>query len=685
VTLSRAGVAAPVRVSPSGELSLAAREAAKPVENTEKVKVYRELADGVPVTVTTLLRLEASGLARSITLAGAVPPGAVALALRSPVPARLGPDGSVVLDAGPGRFDVEVVARYPGKVDKLDPAIAPYGREIWSYRADPKLRETRLEGPASVDPKTADVPERWQALPAYAVTAGAAVDIRELGRGLPPGRDALTLTREMWLDFSGQGLSVRDHLAGENRSAWTLSMLAPGELGRVDSDGRDQPVALLGKDGARGVELRTARLNLTAWSRYPDARTVLPAGGFDRELTNITASLNLAPGWALLAASGPDEVRGGLLSPWTLLDVFLALLLAVAAFSLRGPAAGLCLGLFLLLSWHEPDAPTGAWLGVLAGLALLRLAGDGGKLAGHAGFRRFAVFFSGLSFLALVVLSIPFVALQLRAAVAPQIVPHVAPSPISPFRAEMEMAAAPAPAARPMQKARAGANAKVAPMLAESADAAGGREALEFDPNALVQTGPAMPAWRFSGAILVWKGPVAVGQPLRLYLIPPLASRLLDLARAVLWGLALFLLCDRARLRRLRQPLGVAAGALLVVACLGKPALAGDFPDKGLLELLRDRLTEPARCLPHCLGSPGLEVRLEGGRLTVMTLVDAAARAAAPLPAVSENWRPEAVTVDGAPGATLARTDNGLTVLLEPGRHTVSLAGPALCSMRCPR
>ena len=675
VTLARQGAPAAVVVSASGELSLAGEKAAKAVENTEHVKVFRLLADGDPATLTTLFRLEASGLARSVTPAGAVPAKALALAVRSPAPATLGPDGSVVLDAGPGRYDVEVVSRFAGKTGRIGPVAAPYGREVWSYRAAPELRETRLEGAPALDPKTADVPESWRDLPAFAVAEGAALDIRELGRGAPPGRDALTVSREMWLDMGGAGLSVHDTLSGENRSRFTLAMAAPGELGRVVADGRDQPVLLLGKDGAeRGVELRASRLSLAAFSRYPDAGAPLPAGGFDREFTHVTATLHLAPGWALFSATGPDAVRGGLLSPWTLLDVFLALVLAVAAFSLRGGAAGLALGLFLLLSWHEPDAPTGVWVFVLCGLALLRLASDAGRLAGHAGVRRFAVLVFAASLVCLVVVSIPFLSWQLRGAVAPQIVPPAAElQPRLAMRENAAMAPAPPPAALK-------GKAKALQMAAPASDAAAGgavRELPEEDPEALVQTGPAMPDWRFATATMTWNGPVAPGERLRLYLVPPFASRLLYLLRVLLWGAALFLLCDRARLRRVRLA-SVGAGAVLVfLVALTPAARAADFPDRQLLETLRERLTEPPVCLPHCLGSPAFEVRLEGGRLVVTTAIDAAARVAAPLPAVSEGWRPDAVTLDGAPGATLTRAGDALRALVEPGRHVLVLSGPA--------
>lgn len=676
VRLSRQGSAMPVSVSPVGELRLSAGEAQAAVANTQRVQVFRLIADGVPMTVTTLFRLEISGLARSVTLSAAVPPGAIPLAVRAPVGAVWGPDGTLVLDAGPGRFDVEVVSRYSGPVTRIGPAVTPYGREIWSYKASTQLRQTRAEGPASIDPKTAAVPPGWQDLPAFAVSNGDALTITELGRGAPQGRDALTLHREMWLDFSGQGLSVRDAINGQNRSAWTLSMLSPGVLGRVVLGGQAQPVVLVDAEKAgRGVELRTATLSLTANSRYPDASIALPAGGFDREFENITTTLNLAPGWGLLTAFGPDTVRGGLLSPWSLLDLFLICLLAVATVSLRGWPAGAVLGLFLLLSWHEAEAPTVVWLFVLAGAGLLRLAGEGKRLSGNIRFRRFAVLVFGLSLLSLVLLAIPFAASQLRLAVAPQIEQSDVPG--GGMAVQFAETAAPMPAAAPPATR---AKTRVAPKAMRAVQAEDGavhNAPLDFDPNAVIQTGPAMPDWHFATATLQWKGPVAKGQTMRLFFVPPAVSMLLGFARVALLGLALFLICDRDRLRRLRLPATTGLVVFLLVAGTGRICLAGDFPDRELLDTLRDRLTAPDTCFPHCLGSAGLSVRLENGRLTINSLVDAAARTAAPLPVVSEGWRPDTVRYDGSSDVALVRDGTGLFALVEPGHHEIVLSGPA--------
>jgi hypothetical protein len=675
VRLSRDGREADVVLSPAGDLQLAVDAPAKPVENRETVKVMRLFADGVPFTVTTLFRLEVSGLARTVALATAVPAGATALAVRAPVAAALGPDGSLALDAGPGRYDVEVVARYPGRIEAVGPAVCPYGPEIWSFQAAGDVRVVRPEGLASIDPQTADVPAAWKGFPAFLAQSGAALTLRVLGRGTPVGRDALSISREMWLDFSGKGLSVRDTVTGENRRAWTLRLLPPGALGRVTVSGRDQPVALLGPDGLAGVELRQSHLNLVARSRYPDAGVAIPAGGFDREFDTVSAVLNLPPGWKLVTASGPDEVSGGMLSNWTLLDCFLVFVLAVAAQYLRGWPAGAALGLFLLLSWKEPGAPTTAWVFVLAGLALVRVAGEAGRLAGRPVFRRLAVLLFGLSILSLVLLAVPFVAGQLRQAVAPQIgAPAPAPLGVQQrLAAKPEAASAPAVAPRPRRKGEA---RDMAPE-AMAVNAPSPEPDLELDPNALIQTGPAMPSWRFETVSLQWKGPVVAGQTMRLTMLPPLGSMALGFLRVGLLGLSLWLLFDRDRLRRLAGPVGAAGAVFFLALGLASSSQAADFPPRELLDALRARLTEPARCFPHCLGSPGMSVTLEGGRLTIRCEVDAAARAALPLPDVSEGWRPSKVLLDGAPALELTRQGGGLKVLAEAGRHVVTLEGAA--------
>jgi len=672
IRLTRDGAAVPVTLSPDGELRLEGAATAKPADNTENVRVFRLVRDGVPVTVTTRFRLEVSGLARTIRLAGAVPAGTLPLSVTAPVAATLGPDGSLSLDAGPGRYDVDVVARYPGRVTAVGPAVCPYGREIWSFAADEAVRQTRPEGLPAIDPQTADVPDAWRRYPAFLASPDATLAVAALGRGAPVGRDALRLSREFWLDFSGQGLTCRDTITGENRTAWRLAMLPPGRLGRVTLAGRDQPVVLWGVRKLAGVELRSSRLHLTAESRYPRAEAALPAAGYDREFDHVAATLHLPPGWRLFAATGPDRVWGGMFSGWSLLDVFLVVLVALAAAALAGRRAGLALGLLLFLSWHEPQAPTWTWVFALAGLGLLRLTGPGGRLAGSPLARRWAGILCGLALLALAVEAVPFVVGQLRQAVAPQIDrPETA---VVRLAAQRENAAVPPMALAPKAAPARAAGRRADAALAKDARAA---ERLEFDPDAVIQTGPGLPTWHWRRVLLEWRGPVAPGERLRLYMLPPLAVSGLAVLRVALLGLVLWLFGRIFGRGRGTAGPAVAAGLAVLLACWPVPVRADGYPSAELLQELGARLTAPPVCLPHCLGNADVELTVDGGRLRLVATVDAAARTVAPLPTVSGNWQPETVLLDGAPAPALGRRDGVLTLVAEPGRHIVSQEGPA--------
>ena len=66
------------------------------------------------------------------------------------------------------------------------------------------------------------------------------------------------------------------------------------------------------------------------------------------------------------------------MSEWQLLDFFLVLIITIAVWRLFTPVAGVVALLALVLSFHEMFAPTWLWLNLLAAVALLRVAPEGG-------------------------------------------------------------------------------------------------------------------------------------------------------------------------------------------------------------------------------------------------------------------------------------------------------------------
>src|SRR5581483_10934796 len=294
-----------------------------------------------------------------------------------------------------------------------------------------------------------------------------------------------------------------------------------------------------------GVEVRHGALQLAADSRVNDSLRRLPAGGWNTDLQSVATVLNLPPGWRLLAASGADRADTWI-ARWTLLDLFIVLVAAVAALRLFGFGAGFVTLLTLVVIWQEPNAPRSAWLGLIAATALLRVLPQGyrdGRL--HAWLKRLR----WVAAAALVVIAIPFAIQQARTALYPQLeipgfgAPSPRPMPVALEQQSMdaEVTNEAAPAAAPMIASGALSRARVREKKAEMFDRASGSASQvaqqpiqRLDPNALTQTGPGLPSWQWQRIDVSWNGPVTADQQVHFWLLPPSLTRLLKVASIVL-------------------------------------------------------------------------------------------------------------------------------------------------------
>ncbi|QLA16687.1 hypothetical protein [Desulfolutivibrio sulfoxidireducens] len=726
VEMTRNGAALPFDLSADGRLRPAAAQGERRDGDALTVTVFRLVRDGSPLTVTTAVPLDVSGMARRLVLEHVLPPGSEPLGAASPPPLTFGPDGTLFVQAGPGHFLVEVTSRLPGRVTALAPANCPFGPEIWAFAPAPDLREVEIAGPAPIDPRNTDLPEAWKSFSAFAMTPGTPFSLVETHRGEPsPGPDSLALSRTLWLDFNGRGLTARDSLKGETRRKSTLTMPPPGVLGRVTLSGRDAPVVLLppdGRDGPHlagaphasepplvpGVILAGSNISLTAESRYEDFSGTLPAVGLDTDVASLRAEVRLPPGWTTLAVLGPDEARPTWLGRFTLLDLFLILLAGLAACRLSGKAAGAAVLLFLILAYHEPEAPGLVWLFFLAALAIHRLAQARAVSERAPWFGRLAGILRLGAWLIMLVSVAIFIPAQIRTGLHPQLdsqADRAAPLPAmatgaadnTARKAETMSAGdeAPVPAPETAQRlmAKPTRGGRPAPAPAPGAVALARTKekspALDFDPEALIQTGPGLPDWSFHTLRLSFDGPVSRHQTIRLWLVPPWANLLLALARCALLLTALFFVAARDRFATAgRSPTDRTAppptdttraalgAAVLFLACSAAPAVAEHFPPPELLERYKARLIEPAPCFPSCLGSPRAAIEIEGNTLRLLVSLDALTQTAAPLPRVSDGWRPDAVTADEAQNPEMLRIDGAPHVLLSEGAHRVMLTGP---------
>ena len=659
-----------------------------------ELTAFRRVVDDIPLQLVTRLLLKVSGRQREEVINGVLPAQFIPLELSSALPARLEQDGRLRIQVRPGQWALDITARYPGPVEqlKLDSFPAPWPQEeVWSFEARNHLRLVEISGPTAVDPAQTQLPGEWREFPAYLMQPGSTLNFRVIRRGDPePEPDALTLQRNLWLDFNGKGYTIQDMVSGTMTRGWRLEMNAPMLLGQATLDGQPQFVTTRADAGKPGFEVRRGQINLSADSRYEASRSRVPAVGWDQDFQQVGATLHLPPGWKLFAASGADNVPDTWLKRWTLLDIFLVLIAALAVRGLWQWKAGLLALVALALIWHEPGAPRAIWLHVLAPIALLRVLPE-------SWFRTVATWYRNLALLSLVLIAVPFMVNQVRIGLYPQldtpydIIPYdmgVAPQAPTPMPAELsatsEMMAAPEAAMDTLGGAAGQAARESKRVLKKAmgvAEIAQARARLdEVDPDALVQTGPGLPNWQWRRIPLGWNGPVQRDQVLTLTLLSPAMNLFLNAAR-VLLVVALALVMIWQRLPKWPLPTRNAA-ALLALAVilpallLHAPSARADIPDAALLEELKARLTAVPECLPECAQVPRLRVELQPDSVTVRIEIHALEDTAVPLPARAPLWLPAEVHVDGAPAAGLQRSNDGqLWIRLEPGAHQVLLRG----------
>ncbi len=704
--------------------------------------VHRRITDDIPVLLTTRIVMNVAGRNREVLLGKTLPPGFIPMALTSDLPTRVEGDTRLRVQARPGTWTVELTARSERPVHALTrtPADGPWreGEEVWVFDARTNLRLVDVQGVAAIDPQQTSLPESWKRMPAYPLAVGDTLRFVEKRRGnAEPPPDHLSLERELWLDFDGRGLTATDKLNGHLQRASRLEMQAPTVLGRVSVGGEDQFITqLAGKTATTGVEVRQGEVNVNADSRVLAQPSDLPAVGWNHDFHSVSSTLHLPPGFRLLHASGVDDVQATWIKHWTLLELFLALVLAIGVWRLFGAAWGALALLTFTLTFPELGAPRYVVLLVLIVEALFRALDRALTRAtspsepppsrGLVVSRKLAFAVRAASAAALVLIAIPFLIHHVRVGLFPALAPggedsgeffgaldatHGAgvseggsgtmalkseAAPQSPEEPTVQGQVSDAKA----DEATAN-NPKKSPLPATaptSASAAGkfantysGKNAIDYrqfnaavyDPSAMVQTGPGRPRWTFTSIHLKWSGPVERDQRLHLYLLSPSTNIALAILRALLvMALVLRLLPVRPRRGRGQGGQAVltfAATVFLFLASSGvllRTARAQTVPPKEILEELTTRLLEPPACSPTCASSSRMILEATKSTLRLRVEIEASAYTSVPLPG-SAQWSPETIVVDGKPARALLRNAEGrLWLAVDKGFHQVLIEGP---------
>ncbi len=684
----------------------AAKGQPEKMENSLSLQVFRLLDDTIPAQMTTLLNLDIAGVAREIVTGPLFPPGQlIPLSVTAGLPVKLEADGRLRIQVRPGQWEVTVISRFIGPLSSYqwlrpDDPFWP-AEEIISFQPHSDLRGVEIGGITAIDPQLTSMPRQWRNLPAYRMLPGESMQIRETRRGaaLPPP-DQLSLQRKLWLRFDGTGFTIQDTISGQKNNGWRLEMPPRQTLGRVMVNRQEQFLTKRAGSDKAGVELREGQLQLAADSTLAVGGSAListlPATGWDHDFQQVSAILNLPPGWRLLNASGVDSIAATWVNRWSLLDFFVVIIFTLAIARLyRQPTLSVIAFCSFTLSYHEAGAPRWVWLAILAGVALLRYLPTGK-------FRQIIRGYQAATILSLILLFIPFAINQLRVGIYPQLE--------KPWHSMAELTVRQAPAVAPAPKALADSIASKDDRVREELDAMQSVQPMEtmtgtmapppakvkvrpaasgsatqsqvpqYDPKMLQQTGPGLPTWQWTAIPMGWSGPVERSQQIHLTLIGPKTNLVLAFARVLLMGLlaaGMFNISWRPgrgwtlpawkTLLILPLLLGFLAGA--------SPGQAGEIPSPEMFEQLRSRLLEKDDCFPHCANLSEMAVTITPEALSLHLRVDSQVDSAVPLPGNGSHWLPQQVLLDDKPATALFRSEGQLWILVPAGHHVIRLSG----------
>jgi hypothetical protein len=650
------------------------------IQNRVDVQVFRKILDTTPMQLTTRLLLEVSGEQQEIKLPQVLLSDFIPMQLTSLLPARLENDGTLVVQVRPGHWQLEIVARSEKYLNSLV-LQKDKPSEIWVFEAQPDLRSVEIESPGTIDTNQTNLSADWKYLPAYKMTAENAMIFKEISRGnVNPEPNKLTINRKLWLDFDGTGYSVNDVITGKMTRGWRLNTLPETQLGKVTLDGNSQLITQETATKKEGVEVRNGQITLNADSRINGDINKIIAVGWEQTFHSVEAELNLPPGWSLLAATGVDNVPNSWIARWTLLDLFLVLITALATARLWNYYWGVLALITLVVSWHEPEAPHYIWLNILAATALLRVLPTN-KFAALT-----RLYLNGC-YLTLILIALPFMVSQIRIGLYPQLAGIEQQEIYNPAQIANDVvqnlpASAPVAAMRGMAMKKemsiydsdGGANYAIEEKTKSHVDFE------RTDPKAKIQTGVGMPQWQWNKITLYWNGAVDSNQQLNLWYLSPTVSMFLNFLRVILITLLALLMCNVMQRFKFRTfHFGNSSMSIIVALTLLTPFqnVFADFPNETLLNELKARVqkVELPDCLPSCATIQQMHLAINDKELVITLEIDTLESVALPLPSKYGQWFPNTVNVDNEAAKGLLRFNDTLWVNLSQGKHSVILRG----------
>ena len=350
---------------------------ARVVESTDEmeVAVFRNVFDDIPMSMISELNLTISGKEREVNIGRFLLENSVVMSLSSKLPAKIEKNGNIKVRVKAGKWKIRLVSRQKTFSNSFKVKRNSEGwpaHEIWAFTSNNSLRSASVTGVESVDTYQTTIPDEWKRLPAFLITEKKPFTLKEELRGdAEPPEDKISISREFWMDFDGNGFSVKDTVNGTLNKNRRLGMQDNYEMGSVSVSDKPQLITKIGAEN-RAVELRQGSLYLDSLSKYFGSVLDIPATGWNSDTTRLSAKINLPPGWSIIHATGVDRVSNSWVNNWNIWDIFLLLIIAVLVAHLSTKAWGAVAFLTVLLTYHDYSAPLLLWFAAIGLLIALK-------------------------------------------------------------------------------------------------------------------------------------------------------------------------------------------------------------------------------------------------------------------------------------------------------------------------
>ena len=591
-----------------GKLWLRERAEVGQRETVDRIRltVFRKLVDSVPQRLETRIELIADGSSRKVNLGQVLPVGFQVAEIRSNNPLQIDSEGHFFIQVQPGQTRVRI--RATGSTIRNEfTALAPSDvwpeSEIWAFEPIRAHRTVTVEGVNSVEPTIVNSPYRNVAN--YRVSSTESLKLIDEIRGdATVGAVKMDVDRQFWLTFDGDSVIVAERLAVESNKEQRIH--ADHEIGDVRVNGIPTMVTHLPEeDSAPGLTLTMSDTEILTLADLGYVRT-FNAVGWDQDAETLSAKLNLPPGWQLFHAGGVDRVKESWISQWwNLWDIFLCVLVIIVVYRLGGTAIATLTTIALFFGYHEHWLLAVGWL-FLSLLCLLFRA------LGPERLRRSQALVYWVVLIPVAVGSIYTAVTNVRQVFYPQL--EAANEFVSPGR----HVAARLTAQPSIQKRAEGETEELmvsgnflrrdsfdlpstTKERADSNDIAKSEGSIASERYPVLQTGPGRPNWSWRTIDLDWSGPVTKEQEISFVLLPPLVTRTIYAAIALLHLLILaFFISIRIERRWQWPPWLTKVLPFLVLSVVATNGNAQEFPPKYILEELEERLIEAPSCIPKC-------------------------------------------------------------------------------------